>query len=251
MYETCYRVRQRLEAIFDYAEIEDHCVGNPSKGLQKIFTKPQPKNHSSLPISELPVYLKKVVNDDGAFQATKLAMIFMIHVFVRTKSLRHAKWIDFDMECDEPLWIVPNYDMKNGLELHVPLSNQAVKILEEMKHFSGPDGYVFTQARNPQKPMSENTLLYLSNRLGYAGRNTIHGFRKVASTILHESSLWNYDAVEKQLSHLVGTKVSRAYNKAEHLKERRKMLVWYSNYIDSLSNTAKVIDITKKRRRVV
>lgn len=251
MYETCYRVRQRLEAIFDYAEIEDHCIGNPSKGLQKIFTKPQPKNHSSLPISELPVYLKKVMNDDGAFQATKLAMIFMIHVFVRTKSLRHAKWIDFDMECDEPLWIVPNYDMKNGLELHVPLSNQAVKILEEMKHFSGPDGYVFTQARNPQKPMSENTLLYLSNRLGYAGRNTIHGFRKVASTILHESSLWNYDAVEKQLSHLVGTKVSRAYNKAEHLKERRKMLVWYSNYIDSLSNTAKVIDITKKRRRVV
>jgi integrase len=82
--------------------------------------------------------------------------------------------------------------------------------------------------------MSENTLLYFSNRLGYAGRNTVHGFRTVASTTLHNSDRWDHDAIEKQMSHLVGTKVNRAYNKAEHLKERRKMLAWWSNYVDSL-----------------
>ena len=233
-YETCYRVMQRLVTIFEYAEIEEHCIGNPARGLQKIFTKPQPKHHAFLPISELPVFLKKMEDDSGAFPTTKLAMMFMIHVFVRTNSLRQAMWNDFNLECDEPLWIVPDYDMKNGIELHVPLSSQSVKILEDMKLFSGPDGFVFPQVRNPQKAMSENTLLYFSNRLGYAGRNTVHGFRTVASTTLHNSNHWDHDAIEKQMSHLVGTKVNRAYNKAEHLNERRKILQWWSNYVDSL-----------------
>ena len=101
------------------------------------------------------------------------------------------------------------------------------------------------------EPGFENTLLYYSNRLGYAGRNTIHGFRTVASTALHESGKWHHDAVELQMSHLVGTKVSRAYNKAEHLEERRRMMQWWSDYIDSLMIPANVIDITKKSRKAV
>ena len=151
-------------------------------------------------------------DDIAAYPTTKLAMKFMIHVFVRTHSLRHSMWNDFDLDCDKPLWIIPNYDMKNRLDFHVPLSYQAVEILRAMKQFSGPDGYVFPQVRNPKKAMSENTLLYSSNRLGDSGRNTIHGFRTVASTVLHESGKWGHDAVELQMSHLVGTKVSRAYN---------------------------------------
>ena len=234
IHETCYRVRQRLEAIFEYAEIEEHCFGNPAKNLQKIFTKPKPKHFASIPISELSGFLKKMIEDPGANQVTKLAMLFMIHVFVRTASLRHAMWKDFDLECDEPLWIVPDYDMKNKIEFHVPLSPQVVIIIENMKQFSGPDGYVFTQKINPHKPISENALLYFSNRLGYAKRHTIHGFRSVASSYLHNSTIWKYEVVEKQMSHLVGNEVSRIYNTAEYLKERRKMLEWWSNYVDSL-----------------
>ena len=215
--------------------IEENCVINPARELQKIFAKPQPKHFASIPISELTVFLKKMVESPGANPVTKLAMLFMIHTFVRTTPLRHAMWKDFDIDCDEPLWIVPDYNMKNKVDFLVPLSSQAVKILEEMKRFSGPDGYVFTQKLNSQKPISENALLYFSNRLGYAKSHTIHGFRTVASSYLHESMLWNSDVIEKQMSHLVGTKVSRAYNKAEHLKERRKMLEWWSNYIDSLT----------------
>ena len=234
IHETCYRVRQRLEAIFEYAEIEEKCIGNPARGLKKIFTKPQPKHFASMPISELSDFLNKMIEDPAANQVTKLAMMFMIHVFVRTGSLRHAMWKDFDLECDEPLWIIPDYNMKNKIDFYVPLSTQTVKILKEMKQFSGPDGYVFTQIINPHKPISENALLYFSNRLGYAKRHTIHGFRTVASTYLHERELWSGDVVEKQLAHLTGTKVSRAYNKAEHLNTRRKMLEWWSNYVDSL-----------------
>ena len=234
LHETCYRVRQRLEAIFEYAEIEENCIGNPARGLKKIFTKPKPKHFASIPISELSDFLNKMIEDPAANHVTKLAMLFMIHVFVRTGSLRHAMWKDFDFECDEPLWVIPNYNMKNKIDFYVPLSPQVVTILENMKQFSGPDGYVFTQIRNPHKPISENALLYFSNRLGYAKSHTIHGFRKLASSYLHESMLWSYDVVEKQMSHLVGNKVSRVYNKAEHLDERRKMMQWWSNYIESL-----------------
>ena len=234
LHETCYRVRQRLEAIFEYAEIEENCIGNPARDLKKIFTKPQPKHFASIPISELSVFLKNMVESTSANPVTKLAMLLMVHTFVRTGSLRHAMWKDFDIECNNPLWIIPDYNMKNKMEFHVPLSHQVVKILENMKQFSGPDGYVFTQIRNPHKPISVNTLLYFSNRLGYAQKHTIHGFRTVASTYLHEKELWSSDVVEKQMSHLTGTKVSRTYNKAEHLNERRKMLEWWSNYIESL-----------------
>ncbi|SVE51137.1 uncharacterized protein METZ01_LOCUS503991, partial [marine metagenome] len=113
------------------------------------------------------------------------------------------------------------------------LSRQAVSILEEMQQYSGTEGYVFPQVYNQKKAMSENTLLYFSNRLGYAGRNTIHGFRSVASTVLNESRKWQPDVIELQLSHQESNKVRKAYNRAEHLDERRKMMEWWSDYVDA------------------
>jgi integrase len=235
MHETCYRVRQRLEAIFDYAGIAEHCIGNPSKGLQRIFTKPQPKSQNSLPISELPEFLNKMDADTGSSPTTLLAMKFLILTFVRTSELRFADWKEFDIDCSEPLWVIPAERMKMRKTHHVPLSRQAVSILEEMQQYSGTEGYVFPQVYNQKKAMSENTLLYFSNRLGYAGRNTIHGFRSVASTVLNESRKWHPDVIELQLAHQESNKVRKAYNRAEHLEERRKMMEWWSNYIDSAS----------------
>jgi len=237
MHETCYRVRQRLEAIFDYAEIEDQCIGNPSKGLQKIFIKPQPKSHHSLPISELPEFLNKIETDNVTFPSTVLAMKFMILTFVRSSELRFADWDEFDIESKEPLWIIPAERMKMRKTHHVPLSKQALEILEEMQKHSGTEGYVFPQVRNPKKPMSENTLLYFSNRLGYAGRNTIHGFRAVASTVLNESMKWHPDVIELQLAHQESNKVRKAYNRAKHLAERRKMMEWWSDHVYGLMRT--------------
>ena len=251
MHETCYRVRQRLEAIFDYAEIEDHCIGNPSKGLQTIFIKPQPKSHHSLPISELPELLKKIETDNVTYPSTILAMKFMILTFVRSSELRFANWDELDIESKDPLWIIPAERMKMRKTHHVPLSQQAVEILREMQKYFDPEGYVFPQVKNPKKPMSENTLLYFSNRLGYAGRNTIHGFRTVASTVLNESGKWNPDVIELQLAHQESNKVRRVYNRAEHLEERTKMMQWWADYIDSLMIPANVIAITKKSRRAV
>ena len=251
MHETCYRVRQRLEAIFDYAEIEEQCIGNPSRGIQKIFMKPQPKSHHSLPISELPEFLNKIETDKVTSPSTVLAMKFMILTFVRSSELRLAVWEEINLDSDEPLWVIPAERMKIPRTHHVPLSKQAVEILKKMQHYSGPEGYVFPQVRNPEKAMSENTLLYFSNRLGYAGRNTIHGFRTVASTVLNESMKWHPDVIELQLAHQESNKVRKAYNRAEHLAERRKMMEWWANYIDSLIIPAEVIYMNKRRRKTV
>ena len=236
-YETCYRIRQKLEAIFSFAEIEGLCIGNPAIGLQKILTKPQPKSQNSLPISELPEFLKKIDADTGASKTTSLAMKFLILTFVRTSELRFADWREFDIDCTEPLWVIPAERMKMRKTHHVPLSRQAVSTLEEMQQYSGTEGYVFPQVYNQKKAMSENTLLYFSNRLGYAGRNTIHGFRSVASTVLNESRKWQPDVIELQLSHQESNKVRKAYNRAEHLDERRKMMQWWSDYVDSQMNS--------------
>ena len=233
-FETCYRLRQKIEAIFSYAEIEGKCVGNPAKGLQQILTKPQPKSQNSLPISELPEYLKKIAADKVTAPTTLLAMKFIILTFVRTSELRFADWKEFDIDSTEPLWVIPAERMKMRKTHHVPLSRQAVSILKEMEQYSGQEGYVFPQFYNRKKPMSEHTLLYFSNRLGYAGRNTIHGFRALASTVLNESRKWHPDVIERQLAHQESNKVRSAYNRAEHLDERRKMMEWWSDYIESL-----------------
>ena len=233
-YEACYRLRQKIEAIFSYAEIEGQCIGNPAKGLQQILTKPQPKSQNSLPISELPEFLEKMDADKVTAPTTLLAMKFIILTFVRTSELRFADWTEFDIDCTEPLWVIPADRMKMRRTHHVPLSRQAVCILEEIQQYSGKEGYVFPQFYNKKKAMSENTLLYFSNRLGYAGRNTIHGFRSVASTVLNESRKWHPDVIERQLAHQESNKVRSAYNRAEHLDERRKMMEWWSNYIESL-----------------
>jgi integrase len=236
-YEACYRLRQKIEAIFSYAEIEGHCTGNPAKGLQQILTKPQPKSQNSLPISELPEFLKKMNADNVAAPTTLLAMKFIILTFVRTSELRFADWKEFDIDSSEPLWVIPADRMKMRKTHHVPLSRQAVNILIEMQQYSGKEGYVFPQFYNRKKAMSENTLLYFSNRLGYAGRNTIHGFRSVASTVLNESREWIPDVIERQLAHQESNKVRSAYDKAEHLDERRKMMEWWSNFVDSQMNS--------------
>ena len=247
-YETCYRIRQKLEAIFSFAEIEGLCFGNPARGLQKILTKPQPKSQNSLPISELPEFLKKIDADTGASNTTSLAMKFLILTFVRTSELRFAVWNEFDIYCTKPLWVIPAERMKMRKTHHVPLSRQAVRILEKIQQYSGTEGYVFPQVNNQKKAMSENTLLYFSNRLGYAGRNTIHGFRSVASTVLNESMKWHPDVIELQLSHQESNKVRKAYNRAEHLDERRKMMQWWSDHVDSLRGSTDSIALDEKQR---
>jgi integrase len=158
-----------------------------------------------------------------------------MHTFLRTGELRAAKWGEIeDLDGLSPLWRVPPERMKMRREHLVPLSRQTIEVLRGLRSLSGNGDLIFP---SPGKKgiMSENTMLYALYRMGYHGRATTHGFRAIASTILNESNLFRSDWIELQLAHVEGSKIRAAYNSAQHLPERRKMMQWWSDKIDAIA----------------
>ena len=247
-HEASSRARQRCEGVFRYGIQTAVCERNPAIDLRGALTPPTVKHLAALKPEEMPELLHSLDAYDG-HPVTQLAMRFMIYTFVRTKELRLAKWSDFNLYPEEPLWTIPAENMKARREHHVPLCYQSIDVLEQMQEFSGPDGFVFPQDKNAQKPMSENTLLFALYRMGYHSKATTHGFRSTASTILNESGLWHPDAIERQLAHQEGNKVRAAYDRSLHMEQRRKMMQWWADHVDSLMIPADVINLRSKRKR--
>ena len=154
-------------------------------------------------------------------------------LFVRTRELIEAKWEEVDLE--SATWRIPAERMKLRVEHLVPLPNQALSLLQDLHKITGESEFVFPGDRNPKQPMSNNTLLYGGiYRMGLRSRATIHGFRSLASSILNESGKWNPDAIERQLAHSEKDQVRAAYNRANYLDGRRRMMQWYADYLDEL-----------------
>ena len=172
---------------------------------------------------------------------TRYALQLAPLVFVRPGELRKAEWSEFDLEKAE--WRIPAHKMKMKAVHIVPLSTQAVSILQELHAVTGKERYVFPGARGNDRHMSENTINAGLRRLGYAvGDMTGHGFRSMASTLLNEQG-WNRDAIERQLAHAERDDIRAAYNYAEHMPERRKMMQAWADYLDKLKAGAEVIPI--------
>ena len=163
---------------------------------------------------------------------TRCALRLAALVFVRPGELRKAEWSEFNLDCVE--WRIPAERMKMR-EVHiVPLSSQEVATLRELHALTGSRRYVFPGARTNGRPMSENTVNAALRRIGYANdQMTGHGFRSMASTILNEQG-WSRDAIERQLAHGERNNVRAAYNFAEYLPERRKMLQHWADFLDKL-----------------
>ena len=247
-HEAASRARQRCEGVFRYGIQTAVCERNPAIDLRGALTPPTVKHLAALKPDEMPEFLHKLEAYEG-HPVTRLAMWFMLYTFVRTKELRLAKWSDINLDPEEPLWIIPAENMKAKREHQVPLSFQTIGVLEQMQEYSGPDGLVFPQEINAHNPMSENTLLFALYRMGYHSRATTHGFRATASTILNESGLWHPDAIERQLAHQEGNKVRAAYDRSLHMEQRRKMMQWWADHVDSLMIPADVIDLHTERKR--
>ncbi len=245
-HEAAHRARQRIEAVFNFAIITGDCETNPAAGLTKALTPPVKKKMAALKPEELPEFLRRLEDYQG-HRLTYLGMRFVIYTFVRTSELRLAEWKEFELKSANPVWTIPAERMKMRREHLVPLSNQAVQILQQVAEISGGEHLVFPSQNNPNKPMSENTLLFAIYRMGYHSRATTHGFRSVASTILNESEKWHTDAIERQLAHVESNKVRAAYDRAEHLPERRRMMQWWAEHIDSLKQPAVVTDLEQHR----
>jgi integrase len=155
-----------------------------------------------------------------------------------------AEWTEFHL--DDAEWRIPAERMKARVQHLVPLSSQAVAILQELHPYSGSGQFLFPSVRTPARPMSNNTLNAALRRLGYTTDDqTAHGFRSMASTLLNEQG-WNRDAIERQLAHGERDEVRAAYNYAQHFPERRKMMQAWSDYLDGLRAGAKVLSIKRR-----
>lgn len=231
------RALQTCGQIFRYAIATgkaDHDISSDLKGALKARRQ---ENYTSLPAKELPEFLKKLETYDGDLQ-TKLGLKLLLLTFVRTGELRGARWSEIDLDKQE--WRIPAERMKMRDPHIVPLSRQAMVILNELKPISGHKEYVFPNRNKPTLFMSENTMLYAIYRLGYHSRATVHGFRATASTILNEHG-FNSDYIERQLAHCERNGVRAAYNHAQYLPERRRMMQWWADYLDKAAGMGKVI----------
>lgn len=237
--DITHRAMQTCGQIFRYAIVTGRASNNPTSDLKGALKTPSKNNYAHLEASELPEFLSKLAIYDGSIQ-TCLAMRMLLLTFVRTGELRGAQWDEINFEKAE--WRIPAERMKMREQHIVSLSRQALKILEELKPLSGHSIYVFPSQNNPHKFMSENTMLYALYRLGYHSRATIHGFRATASTVLNEHG-FRADVIERQLAHGERNKVRAAYNHAQHLPERKEMMQWWADHLDSLSGNGKVVKV--------
>ena len=226
------KVLQKLDRIFRFANRNDYCKHNPVILLKDDIITPKKKNQPALEESDLPEFLKKL-DDIDVYITTKMGLRMVMLTLTRTKEIRHSTWDEFDLESDKPVWRIPADRMKMNRDHMVPLSRQAVEVMKKVKRFSRGDQFVFEQQNNPQKPMSENTMLYAMYRMGYHGRATVHGFRATASTILNEKG-FRSDVIESLLAHVEKNQVRAAYNRAEYLDERRKILQWWADHLDKI-----------------
>lgn len=225
---TAQRMMQLTGQVFMYAIATGRAERNPVPDLRGALKTPVRENHAFLKESELPDYLKKLEAYDGDL-LTKLALRLLLLTFVRTTELRAAEWNEIDW--DKAEWRIPPERMKMKEQHLVPLSRQAVGVLRELQKLSGNRRFVFPNGHNPSTFMSENTMLYALYRMGYHSRATGHGFRSTASTILNENG-FHADVIERQLAHGERNKVRAAYNHAQYLSERRKMMQWWADYLD-------------------
>lgn len=251
--ETAHRAMQNCGQVFRYAVATGRAERDPTGDLRGALPPPKEKHHASIVEPSRVGELLRAIDSYQGFYVTRCALRLAPLVFVRPGELRKATWDEINFATAE--WRIPAARMKMR-EVHiVPLSLQAVEILRELEPLTGngipakPDvpRYIFPGGRSRERPMSEGAVLAALRRIGYGKEEmTGHGFRSMASTMLHEQG-WNHQAIERQLAHAERNAVSAAYNYAEHLPERRKMMQAWADYLDVLREGRNVVSGSFKR----
>ena len=236
--ETARRVLQVCGQIFRYAVASGLAERDPSADLRGALPPCRAKHHASLTEPKAVAGLLRAIDGYTGSFVVLCALRLAPLVFVRPGELRRAEWAEIDF--DKAEWRIPGEKMKMAEQHIIPLARQAVAILRELHPLTGEERYLFPSVRTSARPMSENTVNAALRRMGYGQEEmTGHGFRSLASTLLHELG-WNRDAIERQLAHAERNAVRAAYNFAEHLPERRRMMQAWADYLDKLKAGAKV-----------
>lgn len=231
------RALQTCGQIFRYAIAHGLASRNPAADIKPgdVLTSRKRENYARLDAKELPELLRKIEAYQGT-PVTRLAMKLMAMTFVRTSELIGARWEEFDLEVGR--WDIPAERMKMKTPHVVPLSRQAVEVLRTLHLVTGHREFLFPGERSPKRPMSNNTILMALARMGYKHRMTGHGFRGIASTILHEQG-FDHAHIEIQLAHQERNSVSASYNHATYLQQRAIMMQSWSDYLTDCTKETK------------
>jgi integrase len=233
------RALETTGQIFRYAVAHGYAKRNPAADIKPgdILKSRQKVNHARVDAKELPALLRAIEVYQGK-HVTRLAMKLMAMTFIRTAELIGGRWAEIDWEAKR--WKIPKERMKMKTPHIIPLSTQALEVLELLKTITGGGELLFPGDRDPKKPMSNMTILEALKRMGYEGEMTGHGFRGVASTILHEQG-YEHEHIELQLAHAPRNAVSAAYNHALHLKARTKMMQDWADHLEQTQRGGKVL----------
>jgi integrase len=238
--ESARRLRSTISRVFRYAIATARAEDDPTFALRGALATPTVKPRAAITDPKAFGSLLRAIDGFDGQPTTCAALKLMAHLFPRPGELRVAEWSEFDFE--KAVWTIPSDHAKMRRPHRTPLSKQAIEILKALHAITGSGKLVLPSVRTLSRPMSENTLNAALRRLGYSqDEATAHGFRATASTLLNESSRWNADAIERQLAHVEGSDIRRAYARGEHWEERTKMMSWWSNYLDDLKLVGQIV----------
>ena len=226
--ETLRRIISRLNEIFRYAATEALIEFNPADNRGQRFSKPKKQNMPALPPSELPRFLM-VLNNASVRLETRLLIEWQLLTWVRPGEAVRTRWADIDI--DNSMWNIPAEFMKMKKPHKVPLSKEALRVLESMKAISGHREWVFPSIKAPLNHMHEQTANAAIIRMGFGGELVAHGMRSIARTAAEESGQFRTDVLEAALAHSKKDEIIAAYNRAEYLKEREILMQWWSDYV--------------------
>ena len=246
---TAVRLREVCGQIFRYGVATGRTEDNPAAHLLGALHKPEVNHRPAITDRRgFGVFLRDLREATGYDAVTRYAAYFALLTFVRAQEFRYARWEEIDWQAKE--WKVPAKRMKTGkaLPAHtVPLSKQALALLTELKDLTGHSPYLFPKVKGygDAEVISENTVGKMLNKMGYQGRQCVHGFRASARSILSEQG-WSREAMERQLDHKETDSTVAAYARSEHLPERCKMMQAWADTCDALESGAEVVPLHKK-----
>lgn len=242
--ETARRQLQKIGQIMRFAVATGRAERDSTRDLQGAVPPPEKKHFPAITDARAFGDLLNAIDGYQGQHVTRCALRLAPLLFVRPGELRKAEWSEFDLEGKEPIWRIPSEKMKMRRPHLVPLSKQAMAILEELRPLTGDGQYLFPGNRG-NKSISSNTLNAALRYLGYNQETmTTHGFRASASTFLNELG-WNPDVIEAQLAHAPKNAIRAAYNRSQYLPERRKMMEAWSNHLDGLKSGGRIVPLQK------
>ena len=229
IFEQVKRIRTSCRDIYDLAKVTGRVQHNPLEGLHKHLQSKKAENYAHVSLEELPPLLRAIRSYRTPDISIALQLLSMLAC--RPSELREARWSEFDL--DAGLWLIPAERMKRRREHLIPLPKQAIELLKQLQESTGAYPLLFIGRSDTSKPRSDTVFLMALRRLGYQGRQTPHGFRHLASTILNENG-FNPEHIEAQLSHVKGG-VRGVYDKSTYLEQRKQLLQWYADHLDILA----------------